>query len=224
LLPQLGSMIRSGRVPTRRTLGALSQCAPSLGSLSTKSTSVFRRMCLIYVAHEDRWLNLSPRNFTGGWLCRVEGRFAGVNGDGPRASELQSYSSISIRYQATSYFEKYPLAKEQLLAHQDKSYFPGTISLDAFKIIYVAPMKALVQEMVGLLRPQTRSIARFNALAALSNAPSSVCCGHTPCSACRAGRWREGVAHTLALGTRGRHAARIRGNGEGASHSCLWEG
>jgi fatty acid synthase subunit alpha len=61
---------------------------------------------------------------TGDWLRRVEEQFAGVNGGGSRASELQSYSSLDKpSLFVTSFFEKYPLAKEQLLAHEDKSYF-----------------------------------------------------------------------------------------------------
>ncbi|EDQ98075.1 uncharacterized protein LACBIDRAFT_150719, partial [Laccaria bicolor S238N-H82] len=35
----------------------------------------------------------------------------------------------------------------ELAKHRDEE--TGTFDLDAFKIVYVAPMKALVQEMVG---------------------------------------------------------------------------
>jgi fatty acid synthase subunit alpha len=94
-----------------------------LGDLTYEET-VLRLVHLMYVAHEDHWLDLSLRNLTGDWLRRVEERFAGVNGGGPRASELQSYSSLDKPSSfVTSFFEKYPLAKEQLLAHEDKSYF-----------------------------------------------------------------------------------------------------
>jgi enoyl reductase-like protein len=41
---------------------------------------------LMFVTHEDRWLDLSLRNLAGDWLRRVEERFAGVNGSGPKAS------------------------------------------------------------------------------------------------------------------------------------------
>ncbi|KAI9439787.1 fatty acid synthase [Lactarius indigo] len=90
----------------------------------TYEETVLRLVRLMYVAHEDRWLDLSLRNLTGDWLRRVEERFAGVNGGGPKASILQSYSSLDKPSAFVStFFEKYPVAKEQLLAHEDKSYF-----------------------------------------------------------------------------------------------------
>jgi enoyl reductase-like protein len=54
-------------------------------------------------------------------LSRVEGRFAGVDDGGPKASILQSYTSLDRL--VSIFFAKYPLATEQLLAHEDKSYF-----------------------------------------------------------------------------------------------------
>ena len=94
-----------------------------LGDMTYEET-VLRLVRLMYVAHEDRWLDLSLRNLTGDWLRRVEERFAGVNGGGPKASVLQSYSSLDQPAAFVStFFEKYPVAKEQLLAHEDKSYF-----------------------------------------------------------------------------------------------------
>jgi len=90
----------------------------------TYEETVLRLIRLMYVAHEDRWLDLSLYNLTGDWLRRVEERFAGINSGGPKASILQSYTSPE---QPSSFvtisFEKYPLAREQLLAHEDKSYF-----------------------------------------------------------------------------------------------------
>jgi len=47
---------------------------------------VLRLVRLMYATHEDRWLDLSLRNLAGDWLRRVEERFAGVNGSGPKAS------------------------------------------------------------------------------------------------------------------------------------------
>jgi enoyl reductase-like protein len=49
---------------------------------------------LMFVTHEDRWLDLSLRNLTRDWLRHVKEHFAGVNGSGPKASHLQSYSSL----------------------------------------------------------------------------------------------------------------------------------
>ncbi|KAF8271214.1 fatty acid synthase [Lactarius quietus] len=94
-----------------------------LGDMTYEET-VLRLVRLMYVAHEERWLDLSLRNLTGDWLRRVEERFAGVNGGGPKASILQSYSSLDKPSAFVStFFEKYLVAKEQLLAHEDKSYF-----------------------------------------------------------------------------------------------------
>jgi fatty acid synthase subunit alpha len=94
-----------------------------LGDMTYEET-LLRLVRLMYVTHEDRWLDLSLRNLVGDWLHRVEERFTGVNGSGPKASKLQSYSSLDKPSTfVTSFFEKYPLATEQLLAHEDKSYF-----------------------------------------------------------------------------------------------------
>ncbi|PCH42040.1 fatty acid synthase [Wolfiporia cocos MD-104 SS10] len=85
---------------------------------------VLRMVRLMYVAHEERWVDLSLRNLTGDWLRRVEERFAGVNGGGPKASILQSYSSLDKPQEfVESFFSTYPLATEQLLASEDKAYF-----------------------------------------------------------------------------------------------------
>ncbi|OBZ72637.1 Fatty acid synthase subunit beta [Grifola frondosa] len=84
---------------------------------------VLRMVRLMYVAHQERWVDLSLRNLTGDWLRRVEERFAGVNG-GQKASILQSYQSLD-RPEAfvEEFFKTYPLATEQLLASEDKAYF-----------------------------------------------------------------------------------------------------
>jgi enoyl reductase-like protein len=81
--------------------------------------------CALNVCHhEDRWLDLSLPNLAGDWMRRIEERFAGVNGSGPKASKLQSYSSLDKPSTfVTSFFEKYPLATGQLLAHDNESYF-----------------------------------------------------------------------------------------------------
>ena len=53
----------------------------------TYEETVLRLVRLMYVAHEERWVDLSLRNLTGDWLRRVEERFAGVN-NGAKASTL----------------------------------------------------------------------------------------------------------------------------------------
>ncbi len=84
---------------------------------------VLRMVCLMYVAHQERWVDLSLRNLTGDWLRRIEERFAGVNG-GPKASIRQSYTSLDKPHAfIEEFFEAYPLASEQLLASEDKAYF-----------------------------------------------------------------------------------------------------
>jgi fatty acid synthase subunit alpha len=86
---------------------------------------VTRRMIrLMFVAHEKRWVDVSLRNLTGDWLRRVEERFAGVDGDSAKASILQAYTSLDDPIPFVEQFlEKYSLAKEQLLATEDKLYF-----------------------------------------------------------------------------------------------------
>ena len=77
---------------------------------------VLHLVCLMYVTHEDCWLDLSLRNLTGDWLCHVEECFASMNGSGPKASKLQSYSSLDKPSMfITNFFEKYPLVTEQFL-------------------------------------------------------------------------------------------------------------
>jgi fatty acid synthase subunit alpha, fungi type len=70
-----------------------SRVVEDLGDMTYEEV-VLRLVQLMYVAHEEHWLDFSLRNLMGDWLCRVEGRFAGVNGGGPKASTLQSYTSL----------------------------------------------------------------------------------------------------------------------------------
>ncbi|KAH8100945.1 fatty acid synthase [Cristinia sonorae] len=85
---------------------------------------VLRMIRLMYVGHEERWIDVSLRNLTGDWLRRVEERFAGVNGGGPKPSILQSYASLDKPTNVVQdFFKKYPAATEQLLASEDKAYF-----------------------------------------------------------------------------------------------------
>ncbi|KAI0649410.1 fatty acid synthase [Trametes meyenii] len=84
---------------------------------------VLRMVRLMYVTHQERWVDLSLRNLTGDWLRRVEERFAGVNG-GLKPSILQSYTSLDKPQAFVEHFFKtYPAATEQLLASEDKAYF-----------------------------------------------------------------------------------------------------
>ncbi|THH15787.1 hypothetical protein EW146_g4747 [Bondarzewia mesenterica] len=94
-----------------------------IGDMTYEET-VLRLVRLMYVAHQERWIDLSLRNMTGDWLRRVEERFAGVNGGGPKASILQSYTSLDKPSAfVQEFFKQYPFATEQLLASEDKAYF-----------------------------------------------------------------------------------------------------
>ncbi|KAF8314565.1 uncharacterized protein EI90DRAFT_430943 [Cantharellus anzutake] len=50
-----------------------------LGDLTYEET-VLRLVCLMYIEHQKRWIDLTLRNPLGDWLRRVEERFTGVNG------------------------------------------------------------------------------------------------------------------------------------------------
>jgi hypothetical protein len=79
---------------------------------------------LMFVAHQKRWVDKSLRNLVGDWLRRVEERFAGVNGGGHKPSLLQNFSLLDDPLPfVKTFFEKYPLATEQLLAAEDAAYF-----------------------------------------------------------------------------------------------------
>ena len=82
-----------------------------------------RMVRLMYVAHQERWVDVTLRNLTGDWLRRVEERFAGVD-FGVKASILQSYTLLDKPDAFVGeFFKAYPGATEQLLATEDKAYF-----------------------------------------------------------------------------------------------------
>ncbi|EGN98830.1 hypothetical protein SERLA73DRAFT_168429 [Serpula lacrymans var. lacrymans S7.3] len=83
-----------------------------------------RMIRLMYVGHEQRWIDTSLRNLTGDWLRRVEERFAGVNGGGLKPSIIQSFVALDEPSAfIQQFFDKYSAAKEQLLAAEDRAYF-----------------------------------------------------------------------------------------------------
>ena len=84
---------------------------------------VLRMVRLMYVSHQERWVDLSLRNLTGDWLRRVEERFAGLN-NGQKASILQSFTALDKPTEfIEKFFKEYPAATEQILAAEDKAYF-----------------------------------------------------------------------------------------------------
>ena len=86
---------------------------------------ITRRMVrLMYVAKQERWVDISLRNLVGDWLRRVEERFAGVDGTRTKESLLQSFSSLDKpTITIDSFFKSYPRAKTQLVAAEDKAFF-----------------------------------------------------------------------------------------------------
>ncbi|KAF7311699.1 Fatty acid synthase subunit alpha [Mycena indigotica] len=96
--------------------------AKELGDMTYEET-VLRMVRLMFVAHEQRWIDVSLRNLTGDWLRRVEERFAGVNGGGQKPSLLQSYKSLEDPLPfIKSFLNEYPIATKQLLAAEDSAY------------------------------------------------------------------------------------------------------
>ena len=79
---------------------------------------------LMFVSHQNRWVDLSLRNLTGDWLRRVEERFAGVNGGGQVPSVLQSFNSLDKPHAfVEGFFKEYPTGTTQLVSAEDKAYF-----------------------------------------------------------------------------------------------------
>ncbi|KAG9047855.1 3-oxoacyl-[acyl-carrier-protein] synthase [Tulasnella sp. UAMH 9824] len=96
---------------------------PDIGDMTYEEVAL-RMIRLMFVSHENRWVDISLRNLTGDWLRRVEERFAGVDGTKSKASILQSFTSLDSPADVVkSFFETYPAATEQLVAYEDKAYF-----------------------------------------------------------------------------------------------------
>lgn len=96
---------------------------PDIADMTYEEVAL-RMIRLMFVSHENRWVDISLRNLTGDWLRRVEERFAGVDGTKSKASVLQSFTSLDSPADVVkSFFETYPAAAEQLVAYEDKAYF-----------------------------------------------------------------------------------------------------
>ena len=79
-------------------------------------------VCLMYIAHQNRWINLSLCNLADDWLRWVEEHFAGVDG-GPKLSILQSFKELDNPSTfVDAFFTKYSEASRQLLAAEDRAY------------------------------------------------------------------------------------------------------
>lgn len=81
---------------------------------------VLRMIRLMYVSHEERWVDISLRNLTGDFCRRVEERFAGEI----RPSIIQSFLELKHPDEfVKKFFKTYPAACEQLVASEDAAYF-----------------------------------------------------------------------------------------------------
>jgi fatty acid synthase subunit alpha, fungi type len=97
--------------------------AKELGDMTYEEV-VLRMVRLMFVSHEQRWVDKLLKNLTGDWLRRVEERFAGVEGAGANPSLLQSYTVLDDPLPfVESFFNVYPLATKQLLASEDSAFF-----------------------------------------------------------------------------------------------------
>ncbi|KAI5290298.1 beta subunit of fatty acid synthetase, partial [Ascosphaera aggregata] len=76
---------------------------------------------LMYVKHEERWIDTSYKYFTGDWLQRVEERFTSEEG---KPSRLQSLSQLNKPYpEIDNILNAYPEAATQLISAQDAQHF-----------------------------------------------------------------------------------------------------
>lgn len=87
----------------------------------TYAEVVSRLIDLLYVKKENRWIDVSLRNFTGDVIRRVEERFTT---DAGKLSVIQSFNELDAPFDALERILKgYPDAKNQIINAQDKDYF-----------------------------------------------------------------------------------------------------
>lgn len=83
-----------------------------------------RMVRLMYVAHEQRWIDPSLRNLVGDWIRRVEERLSNVNSGSLKVSALQSYTELNDPQKFLEKFKgQYPAAEDTILASADVAYF-----------------------------------------------------------------------------------------------------
>ncbi|KAI5310208.1 beta subunit of fatty acid synthetase, partial [Ascosphaera atra] len=76
---------------------------------------------LMYVKHENRWVDPTLQRFTGDWIKRVEERFTSQEG---QPSHLQSYAQLDKPYpEIDNILAAYPEAATQLISAQDVQHF-----------------------------------------------------------------------------------------------------
>lgn len=86
----------------------------------TYSEVVYRLITLLYVKHEERWIDVSLRNLLGDFLRRVEERFTKK----AAPSMLQNYNQLQKPLPFTEEFmAQFPEAETQLLTSEDVLHF-----------------------------------------------------------------------------------------------------
>lgn len=80
-----------------------------------------RMVDLMYVKHENRWIDQSLERLTGDFIRRLEERFSAARG---RSSLVQNYSELDAPYQVVEdVLKTYPEAADQLINAQDVQHF-----------------------------------------------------------------------------------------------------
>jgi fatty acid synthase subunit beta len=86
----------------------------------TYAEVVKRMVDLMYVKHQDRWIDQSLKRLTGDFIRRVEERFSKSNSE----SLIQTYEELNTPYPTIeNVFKAYPEAGEQLINAQDVQHF-----------------------------------------------------------------------------------------------------
>lgn len=86
----------------------------------TYAEVVQRMVDLMYVKHQDRWIDQSLKRLTGDFIRRVEERFSKSNVE----SLIQTYEELNAPYETVEkVFKAYPEATEQLINAQDVQHF-----------------------------------------------------------------------------------------------------
>ncbi|KIM51926.1 hypothetical protein SCLCIDRAFT_18296 [Scleroderma citrinum Foug A] len=113
--------------------------AHNLGDMTYEEVAL-RLVRLMYVAHQDRWINVSLRNLTGDWLRHIEECFTDVNG-GLKPSILQSFNQLNNPTPfVTKFFNKYSAPAEQLLVAEDRAYFLTILQCPSQKPVPFIPI------------------------------------------------------------------------------------
>jgi fatty acid synthase subunit alpha len=86
----------------------------------TYTEVVYRLITLLYVKHEERWIDITLRNLVGDFMRRVEERFTKKAGP----SMLQNYNQLTSPFAFTEEFmAQFPDANSQLLTSEDVLHF-----------------------------------------------------------------------------------------------------